>query len=294
MSFRFLLPLCEVDTCPNHQRVRPAFMIPPGRIVFNGRAHCSIDCFERSVEGASRQLMNSRPPRRRRTHRVPLGLVALQRGHITEERLREALQAQRDSRRGRVGEWLRRVGGLSEEQVTQSLGIQWACPVFPLRQSQHYLQAAEMVPFSIQGSLRMMPVHFLEPGRILYVAFPDAIDTSALYALERMLDCRTHPCLADESAFEEALEKLRARPRPHETSFDSLRDPVEMARAARNHAIDLAAREARLVHCGDFLWMRLTGPERVGHLAFKVADSSPECRPWSPAAARDVSLGFTP
>jgi hypothetical protein len=241
-------------------------------LLFNGRHHCSLECFERAVEAASREMMAAPQPRRKRGHRLPLGLVVLQRGQISEEKLKRVLQAQREARSGRIGEWLRRLGGLTEEQVTQALGAQWACPVFPLRRSQHFLDAAELVPLPIQDSVRMLPVHYLAPGRSLYVAFPEAVDHSALYALEQMLDCRAHPCLADESAFEEAMDRVRSRPRPREACFDSLRDPWEMARAARNHALSLAAREARLVSCGEFLWMRLSGPESQSHLAFKISD----------------------
>ncbi len=272
MQSRWLQPCCEWDSCPNHRRVRPPFLLPSGRLLLNGRWHCSLECFERAADAAIREMMSLPASRRRRPHRVPLGLVVLQRGQISEDGLKRALLAQREARAGRIGEWLRRVEGLTEEQVTQALGAQWACPVFPLRRSEHFLEAADLVPLPIQDSLRMLPVHFVETSRSLFVAFPEAVDYGTLNALEKALDCRAHPCLAEESAFEEALERVRSRPRPGETCFDSLRDPGEMARAARNHARSLGAQEARLVRCGEFLWMRLCGGGGQYHLVFKIAD----------------------
>jgi len=223
---------------------------------------------------AIRRLGPGLTPRRRRPHRVPLGLVLLQRGLVDEATLKKALQAQREAGRGRVGEWLRQLGGVTEPQITAALGTQWACPVFPLQNARHFLQAANMVPLALLESFRMIPAHYLPGSRLLYVAFADRIDPSALYAIEQMHDCHTHPSLADESAFEATLEEIRIHPRPHETCFDSLRDPREMSRAARNHALSLGAREARLVACGEFLWMRMVGPRQEGNLLFQLAPAN--------------------
>jgi hypothetical protein len=272
MSIKLWSPCCEVVGCPNHTRLRPTLFGAKGGIVLNGRRHCSEECFAAGVLEATQQLLRHLAPRQRRNHRVPLGLVLLQQGLVSEGTLKAALGAQREAGHGRVGEWLRRLGGVSEPQITRALGAQWACPVFPLQGSHTFLKCAEMVPLAILESVRMIPAHFLAPSRLLYVAFADRIDPSALYAIERMDDCHTHPCLVDESAFDAALDQIRRQPRNHETCFDSLRDPREVARTACNHALSLQAREARLTACAEFLWMRLMGPRQEGNLTFKMTD----------------------
>jgi hypothetical protein len=87
--------------------------------------------------------------RRPRQHRIPLGLVLLSRGFIDNQRLQAALQAQRQSRKGRVGEWLMQLGAVNEAQVTMALAIQWSCPVFPLERHHRFIECAGMVPLPI-------------------------------------------------------------------------------------------------------------------------------------------------
>jgi hypothetical protein len=56
-------------------------------------------------------------------HRIPLGLVMLEQGWITLGQLRQALEAQKAPAPGRLGHWLVRQQGVSEELVTG----RWAC-----------------------------------------------------------------------------------------------------------------------------------------------------------------------
>ncbi len=62
-------------------------------------------------------------------HRIPLGLAMLEQGWITRAQLRGALEAQKAAGGGRLGQWLVRQQGVSEQLVTRALGLQWSCPV---------------------------------------------------------------------------------------------------------------------------------------------------------------------
>ena len=140
----------------------------------------------------------------------------LSRGLVDNEQLKKALKAQKESGSGRVGEWLRHIGAVSEEQVTQILGLQWSIPVFPLNQSRRFLECAHLVPFPLLEVAEMVPVHHIPTSQHLYVAFVDRVNYSALYAVEKMLECHTEPCLAVQSQVLQALNELRGRPRPVE------------------------------------------------------------------------------
>ena len=63
------------------------------------------------------------------SHRVPLGLLLLSRQQLTAAQLRTALEAQRAAGQGKIGEWLRQLGFVTELQVTAALARQWSCPV---------------------------------------------------------------------------------------------------------------------------------------------------------------------
>ncbi len=68
--------------------------------------YCSPQCFEKAAQErfarARVPLLAVPPPR----HRIPLGLLMLSRGQLTNRQLRLALEAQNSEGRGRLGGWL--------------------------------------------------------------------------------------------------------------------------------------------------------------------------------------------
>jgi hypothetical protein len=181
----------------------------------------------------------------------------LSRGLVDNEQLKKALKAQKDSGTGRIGEWLRHMGAVTEEQVTQILGVQWSIPVFPLDQSRRFLQCAHLVPLPLLEMAEMVPVHHIPITRHLYVAFIDRVNYSALYALEQILECRTEPCLAVQSQVVQALNEIRSRPRPVEILVNNISDPGEMASAILAHAMRLNATDVRVSGFDNLIWARI-------------------------------------
>jgi hypothetical protein len=207
-------------------------------------------------------------------HRVPLGLVLLSRGFIDNQRLQEALRAQRQAREGRLGEWLMRLGAVSEDQVTTALAIQWSCPVFPLERHHRFMDCAGMVPFPILEAARMAIVDYLPAGLSLYVAFANGIDHCILRALEDMFRCRTQPCIARESSLQQALEAIRSLPRPPEIVIDDTRDPLEMARTLRSYAAAKTAEQVRIVKCEAYIWAQLEKSSEPTNVLFRLSGTS--------------------
>jgi hypothetical protein len=181
----------------------------------------------------------------------------LSRGLVDSEQLKRALKAQKDSGGGRVGEWLRHMGVVTEEQVTQTLGLQWSIPVFPLNQSRRFLEYAHLVPFPLLELAEMLPVHHIPTSQHLYVAFTDRINYSALYALEKILECHTEPCLALQSHLLQALTELRSRPQSVKVLLDNISDPWEMARTICTHTVSLDATDVRVTGFDGFIWARI-------------------------------------
>jgi hypothetical protein len=194
----------------------------------------------------------------------------LSRGWVDNEQLRQALKAQKDSGSGRVGEWLRHLGAVTEEQVTHTLGLQWSIPVFPLDQSRRFLECAHLIPFPLLEAAAMVPVHYIPASQLLYVAFVDRVNNSALYAVEKMLDCRTEPCLALQSHVLQALEELRSRPPATEVLVDSLSDPWEMADSVLSHVERLRGVDVRVSGFGGFVWVRILYPSGYTDVLFQT------------------------
>ena len=264
-------PRCAHRSCPNNGRRWPGLLRKGEGILLQGQWHCGLDCFEKTL---LEKLVQGQPPTtrpRRKVHRIPLGLLLLSNGVISDDKLKAALKAQRESGKGRVGDWLRQFGVVTEQQITAALGTQWSCPVFPLENRREFLECASLVPLPILEPSRMVTVHYLPSSRLLYMAFADWIDYTTLYAVEQMLECRTEPCLAKQTALESALEEIRSQPRPPEVMFDSVREPQEIAHTTRSYATKLGAPEVRMVACWEHLWIRLQSSNKTTNLLFRLA-----------------------
>jgi len=101
--------------------------------VFEGGWSCSASCTARLLEAAVRRELEARGRvEESHRHRIPIGLAMLEQGWITGAQLRGALEAQRAAGGGRLGQWLVRQQGVSEQLVTRALGLQWSCPVLAM------------------------------------------------------------------------------------------------------------------------------------------------------------------
>ena len=203
-------------------------------------------------------------------HRIPLGLLLLSRGQLSNRQLRSALQAQQDCGRHRLGEWLAKLGYATEQQVTAALGAQWACPVLTSEVSPDRLML-RLLPFRWLETFRMLPLQFVPSTRMFYLAFSEGVDYPALNAIEEMLDCRTEACLVSGSAMDHALEHSGRQRGPGDLLFEGWRNAAEMAHITCGYALKLGAKEVRAVGCGGHVWVRLSAGRDVAHLLFRAA-----------------------
>ena len=269
---------CESPDCLRRRRPWRVWLEPVRGLSLDGRWYCSPECFRNAMTTTIGQLLPVAAPPQNQPHRVPLGLLMLSRGYVDEKQLKTALQAQKDSGSGRVGEWLRHLGAVTEEQVTQILGLQWSIPIFPLNQTRQYLECAHLVPLPLLKIAEMIPVHYVPSSHHLYVAFVDRVNYTALYSVEKMLECHTEPCLALQSHMEQALEDLHGQPRPTETLIETLCDPSDIADATLVSAAKLGAHGVRVTGFSGYVWTRLISPTGVTNILFQVRKTPLEPR----------------
>jgi hypothetical protein len=264
---------CSNRLCQSHRKSwRPWRTKPVLGVELHNQWFCGPDCVEPAAERLYTAALERPVLRRTTAHRVPLGLLLLSKGVITGEDLKAALQAQRESGKGKIGEWLRRLGAATEVQVTAALGMQWGCPVFPLENYPRFVDWAELVPLPVLEATRMIPVHFLPDRTSLYVAFADAVNHPALKALEEMLDCRAEACLVTESALDRAFEELRRAQRLNEIVANGALGPSELAAATRKYLVESGAHRVRTVNCGEYVWTRMDSGAGTKHILFPVAE----------------------
>ena len=266
---------CENPDCAFSNPLRKFFRRRDSGVLLQGRWYCSLDCFEQGITGALGGLIRLPDEPVTRLHRVPLGLLLLGRGVISEGQLKTALHAQREAGNERLGRWLVRLGSASSQEVSAALAAQWGCVVFPLEQDHHYRECWHLLPVALLESSRMLPVRYLKESQLLFLAFAEDIDRTAIYAIERLLPGRTQPCVIQESAMDQALEEIRFMPRPKEIIFEALLDAAEIARTIRDYAVKIGAEELALARPRRFLWVRLKASGKCWDLMFRLSAAKP-------------------
>lgn len=232
------------------------------RPIFENGWTCSPECTEERLgQAVRRELAGWVPAQGLHQHRIPLGLLMLEKGWIEPEQLRRALCAQREAGRGRVGEWLIEQGATDEATVTRALSAQWGRPIFTLR---------EPTGGSFSG---VVPRLFLEmfgslvvdcaANPTIYLGFEQTVDSAMAFSVERMTAVRVETGIVRTSAFAIASKQALSRSFP----------PVQMVEAVSASAAAhvfaksierLQPAGSRLARVHEWLWLRMFLEPRDG------------------------------
>ena len=142
-------------------------------------------------------------------------------------------------RAGRLGHWLVRQQGVSEQLVTRALGLQWSCPVLPLEF--HDAEAlAVLVPRLFVDAFGALPLR-VAAGRLLYLGFEDRLDPIVALAVERMSGLRVESGLVQESLFGPAHARMLS------AKFPAVELMEAVSESAVAHALAKSIEQARPV-----------------------------------------------
>jgi hypothetical protein len=222
--------------------------------VFEDGWSCSPECSAELVRAAVRRELDGRTRSLdSHRHRVPLGLVMLEQGWITQAQLRQALGAQRAAGSGRLGQWLIGLKRVNEQLVTRALGMQWSCPVLPMEF--HDPEAlAPLIPRLFIDAFCALPLR-VAGSRLLYLGFEDRIDPVLALALERMNGLRVESGVVRESLFRPAHLRMLTASFPPSELVEAASEPA--AAHALAHCVErLQPIASRLVRIHDYLWLR--------------------------------------
>ena len=251
------LPL--MNTCMNVDCKTSWFRLWRRRNVprFEGQWACSADCMRLLIqEAVERELGDGAPlePQKHK-HRIPLGLLMLSLGWITQEQLRRALDAQRAAGgKARIGKWLMQQCNLSEEQVTRALSMQWGCPVLSL--SGHQPETVStLIPRVLLDAYGMVPLRN-GSSRLAYLAFEDRVDSSVALAVERMSGIHIEAGVVTASQFLRVHERMMRAPFPKaqlleaKSSSTVVKEMAAVIERVRPH-------QAKLVRMHRYFWLRV-------------------------------------
>jgi hypothetical protein len=220
-----------------------------------GAFYCQPQCLETALISQLSHLRvmapSPQPP-----NRIPLGLLMVARGKLTFAEVRAALEAQRGAHYGKIGEWIEKLGFATEQEVTTALALQWGCPV-ATSFDPSTIQSLRSIPLPILEAFQMLPLNHVAATNTLYLAFGERVDHGALYAIEKILACRTQPCVAGRKSIACQLDSMRQLPHTSDLEFGPMNDLAEMARIASSYAARLSPEAVRISRIGRFIWLRL-------------------------------------
>ena len=234
----------------------------PTGTFLQGVFYCHPQCLETALMSQLSRL-RATAPAPQPPNRIPLGLLMVARGKLTYTEVRAALEAQLRARYGKIGEWIEKLGFATEQEVTTALALQWGCPV-AASYDLSALPTPESIPLSILEAFQILPLNYVASTNTLYLAFGERVDHAALYAIEKILDCRTQPCVAGHKRIARQLDSLRQMPRPGDVEFGPMNDLAEMARIASSYTSRLSPEQVRLSRIGRFIWLRLDVGSKPG------------------------------
>jgi hypothetical protein len=227
------------------------------RPVFEQEWGCSTRCLTEMVSAAVLREMGegietlAEEPHR---HRVPLGLVLLAQGWITQPQLQSALAAQRANGEGRIGDWLAKGCGLPEDRIARGLGVQWNCPVLSL-QGFSPRQMALAMPKRFLAEFGLVPVR-VAASTILYMAFQEKLKPSVALGIEQMCRLKVESGLLTETQLESARTRLMAADSVP-VRIRSMGDADEMTRAIVKLLEHRQPVMTRFVRVEQYYWLRL-------------------------------------
>src|SRR4030081_1847034 len=222
-----------------------------------GAFYCQPQCLDTALVSQLSHLrvlaLSPQPP-----NRIPLGLLMVARGKLTFLEVRAAL------------------------------ALQWGCPVASSFDPST-IHSLGNIPLPILEAFQMLPLNHVAATNTLYLAFGERVDHGALYAIEKILACRTQPCVAGRKSVACQLDSMRQLPRPSDVEFGPMNDLAEIAHIASSYTARLSPEAVRLSRIGRFIWLRLDVPAQVRskplpratNVVFRLSTDSPRPLPSS-------------
>jgi hypothetical protein len=246
------------------------------RPVFEGGWNCSPECTEARVQLALRREVDGvTQDQSTHRHRIPLGLLMLEKGFISGEQLRRAVDAQRKEGSLRIGEWLVKQGATDEASVARALSVQWSCPVLSARGFSPSAMAGVM-PRILVERFGALPIR-IAGNSILYLGFEESVDWAFALSLRKMTGLRVECGIVPSSEFKDASKRMLKQKFPTVQVTEAV-SSSSAARALAKTIERVQPVSSRLVRVHQLLWLRMfSKPENTG-MAETCAATDVLCR----------------
>jgi len=193
--------------------------------------------------------------------RAKLGTILVHTEAVTSDQLDRAINLQKETNEGRVGEWLQRLGYLEDNLLTSALSRQYGLPWINLKHSIVTDEAVRMLPGLVARRARLIPVSYDKTQWALRVAASAPVDFFSQETIRRMLRLNVLTYIGDETTIHSLCDRFYGPEEAddlHAEEFHSQDDLRPMARDIVRMAMDQKADSIQLDHLDDCLWFRLT------------------------------------
>jgi type IV pilus assembly protein PilB len=147
-------------------------------------------------------------PFKRHILKEQLGQVLIQRGIITPEQLKKALEVQKEQG-GLLGEVLTELRFATEEDIVQALAIQHDFPYLPLANYEIDSELAKLFSEELARKYHALPIDKM--GDILTVVMANPLDEKAMEEIETLTKCKIELFVATYTEIREAIERCYAQ-----------------------------------------------------------------------------------
>ena len=256
---------CALRNCRNTLLMRS---VPQSRVGIQvGQLwYCSVDCFADAAVGRFTTACDERVVEVPHHPRLPIGLVMLSKGYLTDDQLRLATAGSR--LQGVELEVALLSMGLADEwQLAAARAAQWGCPVLAKDRIGQPVEAD--IPATLLRACSAVPLHYSVAAKRLLLGFVYRVEHSLLHAIEQVTGCKAEACFLTPTEFELQTVRLTAVPDCREALFEDPMTPAQMANTLGNLAVDVAARDAIFVNCRNHIWTRLSGKQRRVDVIFR-------------------------
>lgn len=287
-NWKRMYAVCGLRTCQNKLLMRS---VPQSRVgIRMGEFwYCSIDCFVKAARTRFSSLSDRRTLEMPHSPRLSIGLVMLSKGTLTDEQYRFAL-AQSQSSGEDLEAVLVRLGFADEWQLALARAAQWGYPVLGRDRISQSIDIE--IPITLLQLFSAVPLHYSNDAGRLLLGFVYRVEHGFLHSLEQIAGCKVEPCFITPTEFHYQMDRLTNAQNHREILLEESMMPAEMANVVGRFALEVAAREANLATCQDYLWLRLSGKRRMVDVLFRTKSQAEaqRCQDFGSGDKRVASL----
>jgi hypothetical protein len=272
-GWKSMYSVCAYQECQNTRLMRS--VQSRGGISIGQHWYCSTDCFAVAARKRLSALVGDSSVEMRHSPRLSIGLIMVSKGYLTADQLR-SVTTESQSRREELEVTLVRLRMANERQITAARAAQWGYPVLGQDRIGQTIECD--IPPTLLRTYSAVPLHFSMAARRFLLGFVYRVEHSMLNSLEVVTEFRAEPCFITPTEFREQTERIITASDTEEVVFEDRMAPAHMAKNIGGFAVEIAAKEAHLVRCREYVWARLTGKGRKVDILFRVAGSPDAAR----------------